>query len=40
MEPAEVVVVAHVVAKLHRISVDALAQKVWDNTMRLFPDMR
>ena len=40
MEPAEVVLIALVVAKLKGIEVEELARTVWDNTLRLFPDMQ
>ena len=34
------VLIAHVVAKLKGIEVEELARTVWDNTLRLFPDMQ
>ncbi|ORX37935.1 hypothetical protein BD324DRAFT_645413 [Kockovaella imperatae] len=40
MEPAEVVVIAHLVAKLKGMDVEELSRIVWDNTMRLFPGMQ
>ncbi|WVQ75088.1 hypothetical protein IAR50_004697 [Cryptococcus sp. DSM 104548] len=36
MEPAELGVIAHVVAQVKGIDVEELAREVWDNTMRLF----
>ncbi|WWC65660.1 uncharacterized protein I303_108281 [Kwoniella dejecticola CBS 10117] len=35
-EPADIVVVAHVVAALKGISIEELSEKVWENSMRLF----
>ncbi|KAK4686202.1 TatD DNase family protein, partial [Tremellales sp. Uapishka_1] len=35
-EPAEVVTIAHVVAKVKGISVEELAERAWENSIRLF----
>jgi TatD DNase family protein len=39
MEPAEIGLVAHVVARVKEMNVEDLAERVWGNTMGLFwPD--
>lgn len=39
MEPAEVRVIAHIVAAVRGIPLEELARAVWDNSLRLFwPD--
>ncbi|WVQ96182.1 hypothetical protein IAU59_003285 [Kwoniella sp. CBS 9459] len=35
-EPADIGVIAHIVASIRGVPIDELAEKVWDNAMRLF----
>jgi TatD DNase family protein len=35
-EPVEIINIAHIVAKIKGIEVEELAEKVWENSERLF----